>query len=37
VLAALLETFQEEDGSVTIPAAVRPYFGADRIAPPDRA
>jgi seryl-tRNA synthetase len=37
VLAALLETFQEEDGSVTIPAAVRPYFGADRIAPPDPA
>jgi seryl-tRNA synthetase len=34
VLAALLETHQESDGSVTIPEAVRPYFGSDRIVPP---
>jgi seryl-tRNA synthetase len=28
---ALLETYQQEDGSVLIPEALRPYFGADRI------
>ena len=30
--AAILENFQRSDGSVQIPAALRPYFGADRIA-----
>jgi seryl-tRNA synthetase len=31
-LIAILENFQEKDGSVTIPAALRPYMdGADRI------
>jgi seryl-tRNA synthetase len=29
-LAALLETRQQPDGSVTLPAALTPYFGADR-------
>ena len=34
VLAALLETFQEEDGSVTVPEPIRPYVGLKRIGPP---
>ena len=29
-LAALLETRQQPDGSVTLPPALTPYFGADR-------
>ena len=34
-LVALLENYQNADGSVTIPAALRPYMGgADRIARP---
>jgi seryl-tRNA synthetase len=33
-LIAILENFQERDGSVTIPAALRPYMGGlERIAP----
>jgi seryl-tRNA synthetase len=33
VLVAILENYQEEDGSVTIPLALRPYmYGKDRIA-----
>ena len=31
-IAALLEHYQNPDGSVTVPEALRPYFGADRIA-----
>ena len=34
VLAALLETYQEEDGSVTVPEPIRPYVGFERIGPP---
>jgi len=30
-LAAILENFQREDGSVAIPKALRPYFGADSL------
>lgn len=30
---ALLEQYQQEDGSVIIPAALVPYFGADKITP----
>ena len=30
-IIALLEHFQNADGSVTVPAALRPYLGADRI------
>ena len=30
-VAAVLENFQNEDGSVTIPEVLRPYMGADRI------
>ena len=33
-LAALLETRQQPDGSVTIPAALVPYLGTDRLVPP---
>jgi seryl-tRNA synthetase len=31
-LVAVLENYQDEDGSITIPAALRQYFGADRIS-----
>lgn len=34
LMATILETFQEEDGSVTIPEVVRPYVGFDRLTPP---
>jgi seryl-tRNA synthetase len=30
-LVAVLENFQNADGSITIPAALRPWFGAERI------
>ena len=33
LVIALLETYQNEDGSVTIPEVLRPYFGADSIKP----
>lgn len=32
-IIALLETHQQADGSVVIPPALRPYFGADRLVP----
>jgi seryl-tRNA synthetase len=32
VLLAILETYQRADGSVTVPAVLRPYVGADVIA-----
>ena len=32
-LVAVLENYQRADGSVEIPAALRPYFGADEIRP----
>ena len=31
IVAALLETYQEPDGSVTVPEVLRPYLGRDRI------
>jgi len=31
VMAALLEHYQNADGTVTIPEALRPYVGADRL------
>jgi seryl-tRNA synthetase len=32
-LVAVMENYQEDDGSITIPKALRPYMGgADRIA-----
>lgn len=30
-VAAILENYQNEDGSITIPEALRPYFGKDKI------
>ena len=33
-IAALLETHQQADGSVTIPRALAPYVGMERLAPP---
>jgi len=33
VVAALLETYQQEDGSVTLPEPLVPYMGTDRITP----
>ncbi len=32
-LVAILENYQQADGSVSIPAALRPYMGCDRIGP----
>ena len=32
VMAAVLEHFQNADGTVTLPAALRPYVGADRLS-----
>jgi seryl-tRNA synthetase len=34
LFVALLESFQEEDGSVGIPAPLQRYLGTDRISPP---
>jgi len=31
-LVAVLENFQNADGSITVPAALRPYFGAEKLA-----
>jgi seryl-tRNA synthetase len=33
---AILENFQQADGSVTIPKALQPYLGSDRIAPNEK-
>ena len=32
IVAALLETYQQPDGSVTVPEVLRPYLGRDSIA-----
>jgi seryl-tRNA synthetase len=34
LFAAILEYYQQKDGSLLIPKALVPYFGAERIAPP---
>jgi seryl-tRNA synthetase len=31
-VVAILENYQQEDGSVTVPEVLRPYLGTDRIA-----
>ncbi|HYT71840.1 MAG TPA: serine--tRNA ligase [Gemmatimonadales bacterium] len=36
-IAALLETHQQPDGSVVLPAALAPYAGIDRLVPPGGA
>jgi len=33
LVAALLENFQQEDGSVILPEAIRPHVGMDRLVP----
>jgi seryl-tRNA synthetase len=33
-VAAILECYQQPDGSLTVPDALRAAVGADRIAPP---
>ncbi|HMS58385.1 MAG TPA: hypothetical protein PKA49_05980 [Tepidiformaceae bacterium] len=33
---AVLENYQQEDGSVLIPEALQPYMGMDRLTPPVR-
>jgi seryl-tRNA synthetase len=33
-VAAILETYQQEDGSVVVPEVLRPLLGVDRIVPP---
>jgi len=33
-VAALLETYQQRDGSISVPEVLRPYLGTDRIGPP---
>ncbi len=35
VVAALLETYQEEDGSVSLPEVLHPYVGRERLVPSD--
>jgi seryl-tRNA synthetase len=32
-LIAVLENYQQEDGSVVVPEVLRPYMGVERIAP----
>lgn len=34
IVAAILETYQEPDGSVRVPHVLRPYLGVDRIVAP---
>lgn len=33
LMVALLETYQQPDGSINIPEPLRPYFGGEKIAP----
>jgi seryl-tRNA synthetase len=32
-MVALLEQYQQSDGSVIIPEVLRPYFGSDKLVP----
>ena len=34
IVAAILETFQNPDGSVTVPEVLRPYLGRAELRPP---
>ena len=36
LFAAILEQFQQPDGSVILPERLRPYVGTDRLTPTDR-
>ena len=33
-VAAVLETYQQRDGSIRVPEVLRPYLGTDQIGPP---
>jgi len=33
-VAAILETYQQPDGSILVPEVLRPYLGTERIGPP---
>jgi seryl-tRNA synthetase len=33
-ILAILENYQNADGSVTVPEVLRPWIGRDRIGPP---
>ena len=35
-VAAILENYQNEDGSITLPEALRPYMGCDVIPAPEK-
>jgi len=37
LFVALVETYQQADGSICIPPALQPYLGTDRIGPEKRA
>jgi seryl-tRNA synthetase len=37
IVAAILEVYQNADGTVTVPDVLRPYMGADTIGTPARA
>ena len=33
MIVAILENHQQSDGSVTVPAALQPFLGVDRLLP----
>jgi seryl-tRNA synthetase len=35
-VAAILENYQNADGSITVPEVLRPYMGCDVITPPEK-
>ena len=37
IVAAILEVYQQADGSVVVPEVLRPYVGTDRIGGPATA
>ena len=37
ILIAILENYQQEDGSVVVPEVLKPYVGIDLIKPPEKA
>ncbi|CAN0373721.1 unnamed protein product, partial [Ectocarpus sp. 4 AP-2014] len=36
-MIAILENYQQADGSITVPEVLRPYVGKDRIGPIDES
>ncbi len=35
-IVAILENYQQEDGSIVVPELLRPWLGKDRIGPPKK-